>query len=416
VTALLLRQEARLALGALRRAATHPTRRALWIAVGTVAAIAAGFDIATSDVASRNFGSWVPSPAVVVAFAAGVLALAALVGRITPLTYGTRPADAVWWRYGGIGAAAGRRATTAILALRATATIALGAIPLGTVFALAAPQRAHAILVLAAATVALAPLAVIVSSASAPRSSESASAFAPEPASAPVASEDGGARNDRRARSRSVPRGALAARWLVAARRGQALVPYRGLATGAIAGFVVPRYAGTAGGELVAMAVVIGGFALLLDGALRHTTAPATLLSPWWRSAIGTSANGIAVWALADAAQAYAFGAGAAIGLGAALGAPLLGFAAIPAVVLVPVALRLVALAVDVLFPSAADRRGAGAALRCATVFVLAAATAALALAAGAHGGALASLAAITALLAVLVTISARWCATRADS
>jgi hypothetical protein len=404
---LLLRHEARVVLAALRRVAIHPTRRALWIVVVSIAAVAIGFDIATSDAASRNLGAWAPSPLLLVGAALLVLALAALAGRMTPLTYGTRPADVTWWRYAGIGTQAGRHATTAVLTLRATATIALGAVPLGALFALAAPQRAGSVLLLALVAIVLTPVAVLVSSATAPRETadDVSAAHADVTAHAHRAPAI--------ARRAAVPRGLAAARWLVARRRSERLVPYERFVAGAVGGIVAPRAAGIAGGELVAMAIVIGGAALLLDGALRRTTAPATLLSPWWRSAIGTSPRAIVAWALADATAVVLFGAGAAIGLGVAFGAPLLALAALPIVVLVPLALRLIVLGVDSLFPSALDRRGAGASLRVAAVAAATAAIVALSLFTGVRGGAIAAVVTASALLAASVAASARWCAAR---
>ena len=77
---------------------------------------------------------------------------------------------------------------------------------------------------------------------------------------------------------------------------------------------------------------------------------------------------------------------------------------------LVPVALRLVVLAVDTFFPAAVDRHGAGVTARLAVVWELTFAIVALALVAGAHGGAYASIASTTAALFVVVVVAA-WCA-----
>ncbi|HEY0776344.1 MAG TPA: hypothetical protein VGD56_00100, partial [Gemmatirosa sp.] len=127
----LLGLEARVAYAALRRIVTHPSRRALWFVTGALAAVAIAFDVATSDVATRDLGSWTPSPLLVAAVAAGILAFAACIGMRTPLTYGTRAADITWWRFAGIATAAGQTATTAILTARATLYVALGAVPVG---------------------------------------------------------------------------------------------------------------------------------------------------------------------------------------------------------------------------------------------------------------------------------------------
>ncbi|HEY0382788.1 MAG TPA: hypothetical protein VGC72_11350 [Candidatus Elarobacter sp.] len=75
-----LRFEARIARAALRRIVTHPPRRALWFVTGALAAAAIAFDVVTSDVASRDFGAWWPSPLLVAAVAAAILLIAALAG------------------------------------------------------------------------------------------------------------------------------------------------------------------------------------------------------------------------------------------------------------------------------------------------------------------------------------------------
>jgi hypothetical protein len=160
------------------------------------------------------------------------------------------------------------------------------------------------------------------------------------------------------------------------------------------------------------MAVVIGGLALVLDASIRGTVAPATLRSPWWRAAIGASPLALAAWAFSDAAGVVCVAIGIALGLGLTLGNPLLALAAIPAIVLAPVALRLVIFAVDTFYPSAFDRRSVtGAADRGAVVTVLTSAMVALALVAGAHGGAYAGIATLTAQLLVVVTAAVRCCA-----
>jgi len=404
MTRLLTRWETRVALAGLRRVAIHPTRRGLWIVVAAVATAAFAFDVATSDVASRDLGAWSPDPAAVAAIGLVLFAVAAVAGRWTPLTYGTRTADVIWWRYAGVDTDSGRRATTAVLTLHATVLIALGAAPLALLFALAAPRHAITLVFLALSAIVLAPLTVLVSSATAPRD-----AADDVPASAT------GERVKVRPSQQSsrIPAGLFAARWLIARRRSESFVPYGTLAAGTAGGFIAPRFAGAAGGDLVAMAVVIGGFALLLDGALRRSTAPGTLLSPWWRSAIGTSGAAVVAWALADSARIALFGAGAALGLGIAFGSPLLAVAAVPVVFLVPVALRLTALAVDVLFPAALDRRAAGASVRVVAVATLTAVIVTLALAAAVRGGVFAALATVTLLLTGLVLAAARWCAFR---
>jgi hypothetical protein len=148
---------------------------------------------------------------------------------------------------------------------------------------------------------------------------------------------------------------------------------------------------------------------VLLDAAIRGTTAPSTLRSPWWRAAVGTSPRALAAWAFCDALGAAAPLIGIAAGLGIALGRPLYALAALAAILLLPVALRLVALATDTVFPSAADRYGAGASLRIFVVFELTADIVWLALVAGARGGAFASIAVTTAALLAVVAVAA-WC------
>ncbi|HEV2739959.1 MAG TPA: hypothetical protein VGU66_15380 [Candidatus Elarobacter sp.] len=411
----LLRLEARVAFAALRRILTHPSRRALWFVTGALAATAIAFDVATSDVASRDLGRWTPSPLLVAAVAAGVLAFAALVGRRTPLTYGTRAADTVWWHYAGIDAGAGQRATTAILTLRATALIALGAVPIGALLALAAPQRAGAIVALAAIVIVLAPATVLVSSACAPRTVADGARTSRSGARTTEALDDGAAPAAERSRT-EIPHGLMAARWLVAVRRGETLVPYDRFAFGVVAGFVAPRVSAVAGGQLIAMAIVIGGLAVLLDASIRGTTAPATLRSPWWRAAIGASPPALATWAFSDAAGTASLLAGLALGLGIALGNPAPAFAALPAILLVPTALRLVVLAVDTSYPAAVDRRGAGATVRLVVVWQLTIAIFALAVVTGARGGAYASIAATTAALCVVVAAAAWYGAARLPS
>ena len=393
-----LRLETRIAFAASRRIVTHPSRRALWFVVAGLAVAAIAFDVATSGVASRDLGAWRPSVLLIAAVAASVLVLAALVGTRTPLTYGTRAADAVWWRYAGVDTGSGQRATTVILSVRATVFVALGAVPAGALFALAASQRAAVIVALAVVVIALAPVTVLVLSAFAPRM----------PA---VAHDD--VRESRRvvrAARRTVPRGFMAARWLIAARRNEMAVPYDRFAFGLVAGLVAPRFAAAAGGQLVSMAIVVGGLAAILDSAIRGTAAPATLHSPWWRAAFGTSPLGLATWAFCDAIGVAAPLTGIAIGLGIALGQPLPALAALPAVVLLPAALRLVVLCCDTLFPAATDRHGAGATVRIFVIFELTADVVTLALMAGARAGAFASLAVVTVAL-LAITAAAACCA-----
>lgn len=396
-----LRLETRIAFAAFRRIVTHPSRRALWLVVSALAVAAIAFDVATSGVASRDLGAWRPSAPLIAAVAGSVLVLAALVGTRTPLTYGTRAADAVWWRYAGIDTGSGQRATTVILSVRTTVFVALGAVPAGALFALAASQHAAAIVALAAVVIALAPVIVLVSSAFAPRM----------PAVAPDHVREG--RRVVRAARRTVPRGFMAARWLIAARRNEMAVPYARFAFGLVAGLVAPRVAATAGGQLVSMVIVVGGLAVILDAAIRGTTAPATLRSPWWRAAFGTSSRGLATWAFCDAIGAAAPLTGIAVGLGVALGQPLPALAALPAVVLLPVALRLVVLCCDTFFPAATDRYGAGASARVFVVFELTADVVTLALMAGARGGVFASLAVVTAALLAIAAAAAGCAAAR---
>ena len=100
---------------------------------------------------------------------------------------------------------------------------------------------------------------------------------------------------------------------------------------------------------------------------------------------------------------------GVAIGLGIGLGQPLTALAALPAMLLVPVALRLVVLAVDTFFPAEVDRRGAAASARVFVVMELTADIFTLALMAGARGGPFASIAATTVALLAIVAVAA-WC------
>jgi hypothetical protein len=405
---LLLRLELRIVLAALRRIVTHPSRRMLWFGVVALAVAAVAFDIATSGVASRDLGAWRPQAPVIAVAGTAILAFAALIGTRTQLTYGTRAADALWWRFAGVAAGIGERGTTAILTARATVFIALGAIPVSALLALAAPQAAPTIVGLAVVAVLLAPAVVLVSSAFARR----LSAMAPDARHGRVGAVVDGERLARSspASQTSIPRGLAAARWLIAARRGEMVVPYDRLAFGIVAGLIAPRLAAVAGGQTVAMAIVVGGLAVLLDAAIRGTTAPAALRSPWWCAAVGTSPGGLAAWAFCDGAGATAPLIGIAAGLGIALRSPLHAVAAIPAILLLPAALRLVVLAVDTMFPAAADRRGAGASLRIFVVSELAADIFALALWAGAYGGAFASLA-VTAVALLAVVAAAALCA-----
>jgi len=397
VTAPLLRLEWRIARAAVRRAVRHPTRRLLWMGVVAVALAAAGTDVATSSNAARTLGAWSPSPMLVVAAGCAVVGVAWLAGRYTTLTYGTRAADAIWWRYAGVPTREAERATTVLLAVRTTVIVATVAAPLGALFASADSERAGIIAFMALAAIAVAPLAVLASSAAA-------------------GSREVDGVSDERARWSGpprgpVPRGIAAARWLIAARRGEPTVPWIHFLGGVVLGTVLPFVAARVGGQTIALAVVIGGFALVLDGALRRTTAPGTLLTPWWRAAVGTSGRSIAAWAIADAASVAAFAAGAMLALGAMLRTPLLGIAALPLVVCAPVALRTTVLATDTLFPG--DRRGPGAFVRVLVVGALTALVAVASFAAGARAGAPASLAVATAMLLGIVAMSALFASRR---
>jgi hypothetical protein len=106
---------------------------------------------------------------------------------------------------------------------------------------------------------------------------------------------------------------------------------------------------------------------------------------------------------------------GIATGLGIALGDPLPALAALPVIVLVPVALRLVVLAVDTIYPTAADRRGAGASTRVTAVGFLASSIFTLALVAGAYG-VFATLAAVALVLVGIVIVAAWMCSARLPS
>jgi hypothetical protein len=408
----LLRFEANIACAALRRIVAHPSRRALWFATGALAAVAVVVDVVTSDVASRDLGSWSPSPLLVAAVAAGILAFAAFIGTRTPLTYGTRAADRIWWHYAGVGTGTGQRATTVILAVRATLILALGAVPIGALLALAAPQRAASIIALAAVVVVLAPATVLVSSAFAPRAPDVAGDIVRNDTGAAVSHDAGAVATARPSRAK-IPRGRMAARWLVATRRGETLVPYDRFAFGIVAGLVAPHLAVRAGGDLTALVTVVGGLAVIFDAAVRGTTAPATLRSPWWRAAVGTSGAALAAWAFCDSAGVAAMLIGVAFGVGAALGEPLPAMLAVPMIALVPVALRLVVLAVDTFFPTAADRRGAGGGVRAGVVGELTLDIAFLALYVGGRDGALASIATTTVALAVVVIVAAAVCGAR---
>ena len=406
MTALLLRLEWRTAVAAARRAIRHPTRRTLWAIVAAAAALAVAVEIATSERASRNLGSWAPSLASIVGVVLAILAVAALAGRGTELPYGTRAPDATWWRYAGVGSDAGRRATTVLLTVRVAVLAMLVAVPCAIVFASADVHRAGTVVTMALAAMIVAPLAVAVSATTAKAPADETRIVAVRAPAFGSAGENGATQA-----KAAVPRGLAAARWLVAVRRREPLVPYVHLAGGALAGALLPAIAVRAGGQATALAVVIGGFALLLDGAFRRTTAPATLLTPWWRSALGTSPRAIVAWAFADASAVAAFGAGAAFALGIALGAPLLGIAAIPLVALVPVAVRTTALAADALFPG--DRRGPGAFVRVLAVGGLAVLVATAALAAGAAGGAPVAIAAATVLILATVACGAAYSSRR---
>lgn len=402
----LLRFEATIAFAVFRRIVMHPSRRALWFIAGMLAAIAIVVDVVTSDVASRDLGAWSPSPLLVIGVAAGILALAAFVGSRTPLTYGTRAADAIWWRYAAVDTGTGQRATTAILTVRVMLGFSLGGVPIAALLALAAPQRAGTILALAGMMALLAPVTVLVSSACAPRritagrhgTADDAAARVLTVPTAPLA-----ARSSRL----NIPRGLTAARWLVATRRGETLVPYDRFAYGVVAGALAPHVAALAGGQLVAMGIVVGGLAVIFDAAIRGTTAPSTFRSPWWRAAVGTSPVALAAWAFCDAAGVAATLTGVAVALGFALGDLLPAFAAIPAIVIVPAALRLVVLAVDTVFPAAADRFGPGASARLTVVGQITAGVFTLALVTGARGGPLASIAATTVVLLAVVVAAA---------
>lgn len=421
-SATLVRFEGHLATAALRRVATHPTRRVLWFVVGSLAVAAIAVDIATSGNVSRNVGAWSPTPLTFVLASAAIVAIAALAGTLTPLTYGTRAADRVWWRYAGVGTHAGRRATTAILAVRATVYVAWGALPIGVLFALVAPDRWVAIVALAASMLVLAPLSVVVAALTARGITARRDAPGPESGvdaarSTPAAAEDAYGAPPAPARSAArVPRGLLAARWLYARRHGAAPIPYAGFVSGVVVGFIAPRVAAGAGGQLVSTVIVAGGLAIVLDGAIRGTTAPAELRSPWWRSAIGTSPRAMIAWALAGTLPFAVTASGAVLGLGLAMHALALAVAAVPAIVLAPVALRLLVFGVDVLFAASADRRGVAAALRVALVVAATTGVVTAAFAVGARGGLLASIGTFTVLLAALVAASAWWCARRLPS
>ncbi|HEY0382787.1 MAG TPA: hypothetical protein VGC72_11345 [Candidatus Elarobacter sp.] len=296
--------------------------------------------------------------------------------------------------------------------MRAGLLFALGAVPVAALVALAAPHHAATIIVLAAVAVVLAPATVLVSSAFAPRAPDAAGDVLRGGARTVVPDDVRAVATARTSRV-AIPRGRMAARWLVATRRRETLVPYDRFAFGAVAGLVAPHLAARAGGELVSMAVVVGGLAVIFDAAIRGTTAPATLRSPWWRAAVGTSPLALVAWAFCDAAGVAAMLAGAALGLGVALGDPLPALAAVPEIALVPVALRLVVLAVDTFFPNAVDRRGAGAGVRVTVVAELTLDIVFLALYAGAGGGPLAAIAATTAALVVVVVVAAWCCAVR---
>ncbi|HEX3462475.1 MAG TPA: hypothetical protein VHS78_00295 [Candidatus Elarobacter sp.] len=403
MTELVLRHEWSIARAAVRRVLLQPSRRTLWALVVALAMIAVALEVATSGSASRNLGSWSPIPLQIVAVACGAVAIAALAGRRTTLTYGTRAADAAWWRYAGVDTGAGHAATTAVLAVRTAFVVTAVAAPVAALFAIADVSHAAPVLEMAVAAIVIAPLVVLASSATASRSGE---AFAAAEVHRTAAAEP-----PRERVQRKIPRGIAAARWLTARRRGEPLVPFGPFTGGLVVGAVAPWIAARAGGQATALAVVIGGFALLLDGALRRTTAPATLLTLWWRAAIGTSARSVVAWALADASAVVAFGAGAALVFGTALRTPLLGIAALPLILLAPVTLRTTALAVDTLFP--ADRHGPGAFMRLVVVGGSAAIIAIASFAAGACAGALASLVVATVLLLALLVLTAQMSARR---
>lgn len=354
-----LRHEARIVRAAVRRALSAPSRRGLWAASAGVIAAATVVDLATSGMATRDLGGWHVSPAVLIATVVGFLALAVAVGRITPRSYGTRAADAVWWRYAGIASRDGERGTAVIVTMRAFAAVAAIALPLGAAFALAAPDRAGIIVAIALGTSLLAPLSVALSAATAPR--ERDGGVAPEPP----------AHAARSARRERVPRRLPAARWLIARRSGTSVVPFAAIALGTLMGLVAPRASLRVDPQLGTLVAVVGSIAVALGAALVQADGMETLTSPWWRAALGTGHRAIFGWAVAATLPAGGFVAAFVIVLAAAHGVLPLGIAAVPLAFGAPVTLRLATLAVGATFPADGDRRSAAAGLRIAVAGVL---------------------------------------------
>jgi hypothetical protein len=399
-----LRHEAGIVRAAVRRALSAPSRRALWTACGVVVVVATVIDLVTSGMATRNLGGWHVSSGVLIAAVVGILALAVAVGRITPPSYGTRAADAVWWRYAGIARREGERSTEVIVTMRAFAAVAAIALPLGAAFALAAPDRAGVIVGLALGTSLLAPLSVALSAATAPRGR------------ADGAAEERPAHTARSARGRErVPRGLPAARWLIARRSGTSVVPFAAIALGGLAGLLAPRASRLVDPQLRTLAAVVGPIAAALGAALMQADGIETVRSLWWRTALGTGPRAILAWAVAATLPVAGFVAAFVVTLAAAWGAILLGIAAVPLAFGAPVMLRLATLAVGATFPAGGDRRGAASVVRVAVACGLIAAVVAASLPLAANGP-YAVLATATAVCALAGVLALSWTTRQLDN
>jgi hypothetical protein len=340
----------RLMRAALRSLFQRPSRRALWIVVVTGVFGAFVFDVATANVAHRDLGSLRLSPVIIAGAVIAALTLAAITGAMNPRPCGTRAADAIWWRYSGISRDRAERDTATILSIRTALLFGVVALPLGVAFAFAAPEHAASIVTAAVAFTAVATLTGAVGL-----------HFA----------HDGSGEAKTRAIPRrvialerptpNVPRGLAAARWIVATRRGERIVPIANIIWGLVAGILLVRIAATLDGQFVSLAAVMSLPALLCSGALRHTRDIEEMRSSWWRTAIGNRPSAIFAWASSATLPVTLAFVGVAVGIGYALSSPFIGIVAIPTLVLVASVHRLLNLAVDVLFPSLVDRAGAAA-------------------------------------------------------
>ncbi len=343
--------EARLVRAAVRRLIAQPGRRAAWAAVSAAMFVACAVDIATGDMAHRNLGALTLPPWLVVAAVATVIVIAVLSGRTITRPYGTRAADLVWWRYAGIERRAAERATATILIVRTACTFGLVALPLGAAFAFALPAEAPAIMVLVASATALATLACGIALRSA-RDDD-------------VVADHAAAAAGQRPATR-VPRGIMAARWLLATRRGEPLTPWWNVIAGVVIGVVLTRLAASLNGQLLSLAVVIGPAAIVLGGAIAPTPQLEELRSPWWRAALGTRPRAVIAWAVGatlPTSLALSGMVGAIVGIAASPFVALCGAAT--TIIAVPTH-RLISAAGDARWRRMIDRRGAATGVRIA--------------------------------------------------